>query len=219
VAEATGLFAADVAPIFIAHSFGSFAARIAAHELGTKLAGIALVDGSLPSDKHDDEYGAVPPKGHRHRIYPTLEQAVARFRFDPPQPTDNDYIADHLARTSLGLTAAGPQSDGWSWRFDPDLMAKLLSLPGPELLAPVECRIALVFGARSQMMTPPRLALIRRLTPRDAPWIVIPDAGHHVMVDQPLALVAALRTLLECWQPAATFEPPSQSPETAGVQA
>lgn len=218
-ATATGLFAAEVAPIFIAHSFGSFAARIAARELGTKLAGIVLVDGSLPSDEHDDEYGTVPPRGHRHRIYPTLEQAVARFRYDPPQPTDKDFITDHLARTSLGLTAAGPENDGWSWRFDPDLVAKLRALPGPELLAPVECRIALMFGARSQMMTPPRLALIRRLTPRDAPWIVIPDAGHHVMVDQPLALVAALRTLMECWQPAATFESSRQSPEPAGVQA
>jgi pimeloyl-ACP methyl ester carboxylesterase len=68
------------------------------------------------------------------------------------------------------------------------------------------------------MMTPPRLALIRRLTPPDAPWIVIPDAGHHVMVDQPLALVAALRTLLECWQPAAIFDSPRQRPEPAGVQ-
>ncbi len=42
-------------------------------------------------------------------------------------------------------------------------------------------------------MTHRRLDLIRRHTPPDVPWIVIPDAGHHVMVDQPLALVAALR--------------------------
>jgi pimeloyl-ACP methyl ester carboxylesterase len=29
-----------------------------------------------------------------------------------------------------------------------------------------------------------------------ASLIEIPDAGHHIMLDQPLALVAALRTLL-----------------------
>jgi hypothetical protein len=61
--------------------------------------------------------------------------------------------------------------------------------------------------------------LIRRLTPPESPWIVIPDAGHHVMVDQPLALLAALRSVMECWQPAATFESPPQAPEPAGVQA
>jgi hypothetical protein len=31
------------------------------------------------------------------------------------------------------------------------------------------------------------------------PRIVIPDSEHHIMVDQPLALVAALRTLLAVW--------------------
>jgi pimeloyl-ACP methyl ester carboxylesterase len=219
VAEATGLFSSGVAPIFIGHSFGSFPARIAARELQSKLAGIVLIDGALPADEQDREYGEVPPKGHLHRIYATLEQAVARFRYDPPQPTGNDYITDHLARTSLGLTAVGPETDGWSWRYDPDLVAKLRALPSRDLLVPVQCRIALVVGGRSQMMTPARVALIRSLTPRDAPWVEIPDAGHHVMVDQPLALVAALRTLMECWQPAATFESPPQAPEPAGVQA
>jgi pimeloyl-ACP methyl ester carboxylesterase len=29
--------------------------------------------------------------------------------------------------------------------------------------------------------------------------IEIPDSHHHVMIDQPLALVAALRTLLATW--------------------
>jgi pimeloyl-ACP methyl ester carboxylesterase len=31
------------------------------------------------------------------------------------------------------------------------------------------------------------------------PTIVIPDSEHHIMVDQPLALVAALRSLLAVW--------------------
>ena len=29
--------------------------------------------------------------------------------------------------------------------------------------------------------------------------IEIPDAHHHIMIDQPLALVAALRALLAAW--------------------
>lgn len=211
VAEATGLFESASAPVLIGHSFGSFAARIAAHELRTRLAGIALIDGALAADEDDVEYDGVPRKGHRHRVYPTLEQAIARFRYEPPQASENDFITDHIARTSLGLTPAGPAADGWSWRFDPDLRAKTQALPTADLLAPVECRAALLFGARSQLMTAPRLALIRRHTPRTAPWIVIPDAGHHVMVDQPLALVAALRALLECWQPAATHSSPDLS--------
>jgi pimeloyl-ACP methyl ester carboxylesterase len=34
---------------------------------------------------------------------------------------------------------------------------------------------------------------------RVAPLIEIPAAGHHVMLDQPIALIAALRTLLSDW--------------------
>ena len=80
-------------------------------------------------------------------------------------------------------------------------------------------RLALLFGERSRLMTDARLHLIRELTPLDAPWIVIPDAGHHIMVDQPLALVAALRTLLESWQPAAQYRHPLRSHVDAGTQA
>ena len=59
-----------------------------------------------------------------------------------------------------------------------------------------------MFGDRSMLMTRERLEFLRRVTPVEAPWIVVPDAGHHIMVDQPLALVATLRTLLAAWQPA-----------------
>jgi len=64
---------------------------------------------------------------------------------------------------------------------------------------------SLAFGDRSLLMTRERLALLRSAAPAHAPWIVIPDAGHHIMVDQPLALVAALRALLAAWQPDATL--------------
>ena len=159
-----------------------------------------------PPRENDDEYDGVPVRGHRHRVYPTLEQAIARFRFEPAQACENPYIMDFLARTSLGLVPAESGGDGWSWRFDPDLRAKIHALPTAELLAPAPCRVALLFGDRSKLMTSVRIDLIRRHTPPAAPWIVIPDAGHHIMVDQPLALIAALRSLLEAWQPAATLE-------------
>jgi pimeloyl-ACP methyl ester carboxylesterase len=36
----------------------------------------------------------------------------------------------------------------------------------------------------------------------DIPHIEIPDSDHHIMLDQPLALVAALRGVLATWKPA-----------------
>ena len=35
--------------------------------------------------------------------------------------------------------------------------------------------------------------------PREIKNIVIPDSEHHIMVDQPMALVAALRSILALW--------------------
>jgi pimeloyl-ACP methyl ester carboxylesterase len=170
----------------------------------------------LAAGDHDTEYRHVPERGHRHRVYTTLEQAVARFRFEPAQTCEHPYIVDFLARSSLGLVPAEHGGDGWSWRFDPDLRAKTGVTPSDEVLGPLACRAALLFGDRSRLMTRARVDLIRRHTPADTPWIVIPDAGHHIMVDQPLALVAALRSLLEAWQPAATL---ASLPSTSSVPA
>jgi pimeloyl-ACP methyl ester carboxylesterase len=201
VAEASGLFDADTPPIIIGHSFGSYVARIVAHTHGARLGGIVLVDGALATSEDDDEYDGVPRRGHKHRLYPLLEQAMARFRFTPAQPCDNHYILDFIARASLGLATNDAGEEGWSWRFDPDLRAKMSRMPTATLLAAPPCRQGLLFGDRSLVMTRVRLDLLRRVTPPATPWIDIPDAGHHIMVDQPLALVAALRSLLATWQP------------------
>jgi len=205
VAEAQGLFDARLPPVIVGHSFGSFVARRLALDLGSRLAGIVLVDGVTAADESDDdEYYDVPRRGHRHRVYPSLDQALSRFRFSPPQPCEHPWIVDLIARSTLREATDETGRRGWSWCFDPDLHAKFGGLPTASILAPPACPMSLVFGDRSALLTPPRRALLRRATPLETPWIEIPDAGHHVMVDQPLALVAALRTQLETWQPAAT---------------
>jgi pimeloyl-ACP methyl ester carboxylesterase len=37
------------------------------------------------------------------------------------------------------------------------------------------------------------------LVPGGLPVVDLPEAGHHPMLDQPLALVTAVRTLLAFW--------------------
>jgi pimeloyl-ACP methyl ester carboxylesterase len=36
--------------------------------------------------------------------------------------------------------------------------------------------------------------------PEDTPFITVPDAAHHLMVDQPLAVVTAIRAMLAQWR-------------------
>ena len=55
--------------------------------------------------------------GGRAKRYPDRETALTRFRLQPPQPCENQYILDYIARHSL-MAADG----GWTWKFDDDLI-------------------------------------------------------------------------------------------------
>ena len=44
-----------------------------------------------------------------------------------------------------------------------------------------------------------------------SPYVEIPEAEHHVMIDQPLAYVAALRALLAAWPRRRRRDPVPQS--------
>jgi pimeloyl-ACP methyl ester carboxylesterase len=58
-----------------------------------------------------------------------------------------------------------------------------------------------MYGDRSALVTPDTLLRSLASLPRGTPSIAIPDAAHHVLIDQPLALTSALRALLACWPP------------------
>jgi hypothetical protein len=59
--------------------------------------------------------------------------------------------------------------------------------------------LAQIFGDRSAIMLRREAAGQADYVPDGVPSVAIPDSEHHIMVDQPLALVAALRTLLAVW--------------------
>jgi pimeloyl-ACP methyl ester carboxylesterase len=186
VAEAGGLFEAPVKPVVAAHSYGSFVTyrMIARH--GDRFRAAIAIDSPVPTQ--NDGRGPRLPTSGRRRIYPTLEAALARFRFAPVQPCENLFARGSLAEVE----------DGWTWRFDPGLRDKIDYGEGPTLLTARACPLAIMIGARSKLMTPERLDYIRRSAP-GAPWVEIPDAGHHLMADQPLAFIAGLRGLLAGW--------------------
>ena len=133
-----------------------------------------------------------------HKIYPGLEAALQRFRLVPAQPCENLFIADFIARTSLTRVHTQDGS-GWTWRFDPFLWRDYeWEDPAPALSSP-KCPLAILLGARSTLMQEGDIARMREVLPSGTPVIEIPEAYHHVPIDQPLALVAVLRTLLTGW--------------------
>jgi pimeloyl-ACP methyl ester carboxylesterase len=198
VATATGLFDGDEPPVFAAHSFGGRTAlRCAAGPRSGELKAAVVIDSLVRPP--DAAPGARPFRRGNARVYPTEEAILARFRLTPSQPVLHPALLDHVARRSIRPTVDEAGRPGWTWRFDPALWDKLDDGPTVFDLRAARCPVAAVRGARSVLVTPELTEYFRANAPAGSPVVVVPEARHHVMLDQPLALVAALRGLLAGW--------------------
>lgn len=191
--EAAGLEAGGVKPIVVGHSFGGFPTLYCAAHHPERLRGAIMVDSSIqPPEKRWK--GPPPRSGQGLPSYSTLDEALTRFRLAPPQPCENLYIADFIARRSLKEV-----EDGWTWKFDPDLWYNFRMPDLGALLPRIACPAALMWGERSNLMHAETLDYMVAQMPKDVLLLPVPDADHHVMIDQPLAFVAGLRGLLAAW--------------------
>jgi pimeloyl-ACP methyl ester carboxylesterase len=117
-AEAAGLFEAETPPVIVGHSFGGFPTLLAAATAGGRLAGVVSVDS--PIRPPEAQWRGPPSRSRPNRVYPTLEEALTRFRFAPPQACETPYIADHIARTSLKRAPLEDGSgEGWTLAVRP----------------------------------------------------------------------------------------------------
>ena len=180
-------------PVIVGHSLGGMVTIQTAATFGEDLAGAVIVDAPVRRPDPESEEGRSGRAFRRPGVYPTLDEAASHFRLIPEQPCDNQYIIDYVARTSLHET-----SQGWTWKFDPKLFRGTL-VPLRDQLASVRCRVALFTGERSVVVPADTAEYMYDLMGRVARVIAIPEAHHHLMLDQPLAFVAALRTLLADW--------------------
>jgi len=121
--------------------------------------------------------------------------ALARFRLMPEQPCENSYITDFIARTSIK-----EQDGGWTWKFDFKVMgSRRFGEPYREELKALKCRAALIYGENSAIVSRRTVDYMSSIMGPKAPVVEIPEAYHHVMLDQPLAFVATLRAILDAW--------------------
>ena len=139
----------------------------------------------------DRDPPAPPPKVLSYRAYPSYEAIRARYRLEPEQPVSFEPLLDHIARHSIREA-----SDGWRWTFDPRLPFAPHSTDGRETLRRVDVPVDIVFGELSSVVDLDRATATVAALPQGRGPIAIPQARHHLMLDQPLALIAALRALL-----------------------
>ena len=191
---------ADMAgpPIVIGHSMGGFVALATAATRGDQIAGAVILDSAVTAPDPEMETGR-RSEFTNSKVYPDTETAIARFRTVPEQDHYEPFVMAHVAANSL-VEVDG----GFTWKFDPRIFLPARSA-AHDLLPSVACRIAL-FRAENGLVTADIGAYMYERLGRVAPVIEIPLAGHHLMLDQPLLVVTALRTLLADWEHSVPFE-------------
>ncbi len=198
-ADAAGLFSSSERPTLVGHSFGAspMLECLAAHGDSFSL-GIA-VDKGVPLDDSRRNVQRREWSSSR-RLFPSLELGLARFRLSPPQLCDNLYLVDHIARRSLQLVHDAESGlDGWSWTFDPALrgaMGMAHAYRTLDLIRSSRASLAFLYGANSALVTEDMKAAMKTAAREGSYFETIAGAGHHVMLDQPLALIDALRRCL-----------------------
>lgn len=177
-------------PVVIGHSMGGVVALRLASMFGSRIEGAVIIDSPLRDPAPEEQAARRERVFRKLLVYPTREAILARFRPVPDQPVLG-YIAEHVAATSIRQV-----DGGWVWKWDPAVFSSR-ELP-TEPLTRLDCRAAL-FRAEHGILSAEMSDRVYDRLGRVAPVIEIPVAGHHIMLDQPIALVAALRTLLSDW--------------------
>ncbi len=190
----------DRPPVIVGHSLGGLVAIQTAATFGELLAGAVIVDSPVRRPDPESEEGTRGRAFRSPGVYPDLKSALTHFHLIPPQPEADPWIIDHVARHSLHET-----DEGWTWKFDANLFTHTM-VPMNEQLASVKCRVAMLRGEHSVVVPQDTAEYMYELMGRVSPVVTIPEAHHHLILDQPLSFVTALRTLLADWQHSVPFE-------------
>jgi pimeloyl-ACP methyl ester carboxylesterase len=173
----------------VGHSLGGFVTLTATMLKPRRVGRIVLLDSAFR--KRSDEKPPWDVSGgspRPSRVYPSRELAEGRFRPMPSDTTMWEPLRRHLAGDSVT-----PVPGGWSWKFDPAVFCQ--PRPLQEDLVPIDCPALLARGERGLVGREHLAAAARRLGPLAA-VAEIPDAGHHVLFDQPVAVIALLAGIL-----------------------
>jgi pimeloyl-ACP methyl ester carboxylesterase len=185
-------------PTIVGHSLGGWVTARAAMTYGDHIDSILIIDSPLRDSAPEE--ALLRNRKQLVAGYGTRSEIVARFRVVPAQRVILPYVVQHIALESIRKTAAG-----WGWKFDPAVFCANLvpQMPaGQELLeetmSQMPCRQGYL-RCEDGLVTPAMADRIRSIMQLRGPFIDLAEAGHHPMLDQPLPLVSALRTLLEFW--------------------
>jgi len=198
VVEAATAAGPSARPTIVGHSMGGLVTSTAAEDYGEQIDSIVVIDSPLRDDAPEE--ARLRNRKKRATGYQSKADILARFTPVPAQQTVLPYVARHIAAESVRRTLKG-----WFWKFDPAIFgAPLLDETPAEqetmerTLAELPCRVGYM-RCEAGLVPPDMGDRIQSILQLRGPFVELAQAGHHPMLDQPLPLVATLRTLLEMW--------------------
>jgi len=181
--------------IIAAHSFGGLGTLQAALNYPDRLKGIVVVDSAIfpPEFKGTNDMKGNPFKSKK--VYPDIESGLGRFRLVPPQTCENDYILRFIARTSIGEVEGG-----WSWKFDMEFLQKTEMSDLSDRVRDIKVKTSVVYGEKSMLFMPAMMDFMKSVYHEDVPFIMLPDAQHHLFLDKPLEFIDLMKETLQAYQ-------------------
>ncbi|WP_260758167.1 alpha/beta fold hydrolase [Mycobacterium sp. SMC-8] len=186
-------------PVLIGHSMGGWVATTVAVWHGAEIGAAIAIDSIPQLHKSSRTYGRTHSR--RPQPHPTRAAIAARFKVTPDQQSKLPFVFEHIVANSIRQ-----DSDGWRWKFDPlvynisDNEFDLIEAGTlQQVLGKIACRIGYVRCERGTVATD-TAHRIRSALQHKGFYVELAEAGHHPMLDQPLPLVATLRTLLSMWR-------------------
>lgn len=177
----------------IGHSFGGSQVARACVDFPQLVERAIIIDSYIPVPEIG---GRRPPQlePRPKNVYPTYDAARARFRLVPEQNRAETYVLDYVARHSLKQVEGG-----WTWKFDESFVPRFRDEERERVaatLAAIDVPITFIYGDQSVVVSRELAhAIVKRLKHGRGP-IAVPQSHHHVLLDQPLSLVAALKAVL-----------------------
>jgi pimeloyl-ACP methyl ester carboxylesterase len=173
-------------PIIVGHSMGGLVALAFTCRYAELTAGVVAVDIAILSNERRDRFlrrlRSLPTVA-----YPDLDTAIQRFRLIPHQGHIPRSRLAFIAEKSLGVTGDGL----FTMKFDRETFFGGDGLNVLEAIGQVRRPLLMVRGALSSVMTKPACALAMEAN-RLCRLVEIPDAHHHVLLEQPADLAHAV---------------------------
>ncbi len=175
-------------PVIAAHSGGCFAALPYAAAHPEAIAGMAIVEPRVywPPELLEMASRRIE---RPHRRFATLEEACASYRFIFPPIGAEPEVLEHVARHSFRQ-----ESDGmWVNKTERMSMAGIFNISVMDYAARLRCPAMVIRGDRSVHLSEEDAVRLTALA-KAGPAVVISNAQHNVMLDNPAEVAAAIRS-------------------------